>query len=71
VYTLCELVGITLRLMGRRRQLLPVPFAVAHAQARVFEYLLPNPPPTAGQVDLPKADSVASGTLPGVQELNI
>jgi NADH dehydrogenase len=48
----------------------PVPFAVAQVQARLFE-LLPNPPLTTGQVDLLKADNVASGTLPGLRELNI
>jgi uncharacterized protein YbjT (DUF2867 family) len=70
VYTLHELVSITLRLMGKRRWLIPVPFAVAEIQARLFE-LLPNPPLTTGQVDLLKADNVASGSLPGFQELNI
>ncbi len=70
VYTLRELVQITLRLIGRRRLLLPVPFAVAQFQARLFE-LLPRPPLTTGQVDLLKADSVASPTLPGFRELNI
>ena len=70
VYTLHELVRMTLRLMGKRRLLIPVPFAVAEIQARLFE-LLPNPPLTTGQVDLLKADNVASGTLPGLQELKI
>ena len=49
---------------------MPVPFAVAELQARLFEFL-PNPPLTTGQVDLLKADNVASGTLPGLRELNI
>jgi NADH dehydrogenase len=70
VYTLRELVNMTLRLMGRRRLLVPVPFAIAKIQARLFE-LLPNPPLTTGQVDLLKADNVASGALPGLRELNI
>ena len=70
VYTLRELFEITLRLTGRRRLLVPVPFAVAELQARLFE-LLPSPPLTTGQVDLLKADNVASGTLPGFLELNI
>jgi len=70
VYTLRELVQITLRLIGRRRLLLPVPFAIAQFQARLFE-LLPTPPLTTGQVDLLKADSVASPALPGFRELNI
>ena len=43
---------------------------VAEVQAWLFEFL-PNPPLTTGQVDLLKADNVASGTLPGLRELNI
>jgi NADH dehydrogenase len=70
VYTLRELFEITLRLTGTRRLLLPVPFAVAEVQARLFE-LLPNPPLTSGQVDLLKADNVASGSLPGLRELDV
>lgn len=70
VYTMRELVMIALRIMGRRRFLVPVPFAVAEVQARLFE-LMPNPPLTTGQVDLLKADNVASGNLPGLRELGI
>jgi uncharacterized protein YbjT (DUF2867 family) len=70
VYTLHELVSMTLRLTGKRRLLMPVPFAVAEIQARLFE-LLPNPPLTTGQVDLLKVDNVARGTLPGLEELKI
>jgi uncharacterized protein YbjT (DUF2867 family) len=70
VYTLHELVRMTLHIMGKQRLLIPVPFAVAEMQARLFE-LLPNPPLTTGQVDLLKADNLATGTLPGLQELKI
>jgi len=70
VYTLRELFIIALRITGKWRLLLPVPFAAAEVQARFFE-LLPNPPLTSGQVDLLKADNVASGTLPGLRELNM
>ena len=70
VYTLRELVSMTLRLMRKRRLLIPVPFAVAKIQARMFE-LLPSPPLSTGQVDLLKEDNVASGSLPGFQELKI
>ena len=69
-YTLRDLVRFTLRVMGKRRLLSPVPFVVAEIQARLFEFL-PSPPLTTGQVDLLKADSVASGILPGFPELNI
>jgi uncharacterized protein YbjT (DUF2867 family) len=70
VHTLRELASMALRLMGKRRLLVPVPFAVADIQARLFE-LLPNPPLTTSQVDLLKADNVASGALPGFRELEI
>ncbi len=70
VYTMRELVMIVLRIIGRRRTLVSVPFAVAQLQARLFG-LLPNPPLTTGQVDLLKVDNVAGGTLPGLRELNI
>jgi uncharacterized protein YbjT (DUF2867 family) len=71
VYTLLELVNMTLQIMGKRRLLLPIPFAIAEVQAaRLFE-LLPNPPLTTGQVDLLKTDNVVSGALPDVQDLGI
>ena len=70
MYTLRELVEITLRLIGRRRLLVPVPFAIAEVLARLFE-LLPSPPLTTGQVDLLRMDNVASGLLPGFEDLNI
>jgi uncharacterized protein YbjT (DUF2867 family) len=70
VYTMRELVMIVQRIIGRRRALVSVPFAVAQLQARLFG-LLPNPPLTTGQVDLLKVDNVAGGTLPGLRELNI
>jgi NADH dehydrogenase len=70
VYTLRDLVRFTLRVIGKRRLLMPLPFAVAEIQARLLE-LLPSPPLTTGQVDLLKADSVAGEVLPGLRELNI
>lgn len=45
-------------------------FAATEVLARLFE-LLPSPPLTTGQVDLLRVDNVASGTLPGLQDLNI
>jgi uncharacterized protein YbjT (DUF2867 family) len=70
VYTLRDLVEMTLRLVGRRRPLLPVPFGLAKVQAHLFE-LLPNPPLTTGQVDLLRSDNLASGSLPGFRDLAI
>jgi hypothetical protein len=65
-----ELVMIVLRIIGRLRALVSLPFTVAQLQARLFG-LLPNPPLTTGQVDLDKANNVTGGTLPGLRELNI
>ena len=70
VYTLRELVVFTLRLIGRLRLLMTIPFPVAEVLARLFE-LLPNPPLTTSQVDLLKAANVASGVPPGFRELGI
>ena len=70
VYTLDELAKITLRLTGRRRLLVPIPFAFAEIVARLFEFL-PSPPLTTSQVDLLKVDNVVSGKLPGLRELNM
>jgi uncharacterized protein YbjT (DUF2867 family) len=69
-YTLRDLAIFTMGLIGRRRPLMPVPLAVAEVLARLFE-VLPNPPLTTGQVDLLKADNLASGGLPGFRELDI
>lgn len=69
-YTVRELFVIALGILDKWRLLVPVPFAAAEAQARLFE-LLPNPPLTTSQVDLLKADNVASGNLPGLRDLNI
>ncbi len=70
VHTLRDLVGFALRIGGRRRWLMPLPFVVANIQARLFEFLS-SPLLTTSQVDLLKADNVASGALPGFAELNI
>jgi uncharacterized protein YbjT (DUF2867 family) len=70
VYTLRELVSFALRILDKRRLLVPVPFIVAEIQARLFEFL-PRPPLTTGQVDLLRLDNLASGDLPGFRELGI
>jgi NADH dehydrogenase len=69
-YTMRELVLFTLRLAGKRRPLITVPFMIASSLARLFE-LLPNPPLTTSQVDLLRSDNAASGVLPGFQDLGI
>ena len=45
VYTVRELIEMTLRFTGKWRLIVPVPFALAEMQARLLE-LLPNPPLT-------------------------
>jgi uncharacterized protein YbjT (DUF2867 family) len=70
VYTLRELVEMTLRFIGRRRLLVPVPFAMAEVLAWLFEFL-PSPPLTTGQVDLLRVNAVASGFWPGLQDLDV
>jgi len=70
VYTLRELVSFALRLIVKRRLLMPIPFAVAEILARLFEFL-PSPPLTTSQVDLLRADNLASGARPGFRDLNI
>jgi len=70
VYALRDLFEYTLRLIGKRRLLVPIPFILGEIQARLLE-LLPYPPLTTGQVDLLKLDSVASGLRPGFRELDI
>src|SRR5262249_56455472 len=69
-YTVRELVVFILRLTGKRRLLMTVPFAMAGVLARVSE-LLPSPPLTTSQVDLLKVDNIASGILPRFRELSI
>jgi NADH dehydrogenase len=69
-YTVRELAVFTLGLAGKRRLLMTVPFAMAKILARLLEFL-PSPPLTTSQVDLLKTDNVASGALPGFQELSI
>jgi uncharacterized protein YbjT (DUF2867 family) len=70
VYTLRELVSFVLSLIGKRRLLVPLPFAIAEIQARLFEFL-PSPPLTTSQVDLLRSDNLASGALPGFRDLDI
>ena len=70
VYTLRKLFTVALRILRHRRLLVPIPFALAETQARLFEYMA-NPPLTTGQVDLLKADNVANAAAWGLRELGI
>lgn len=70
VYTLRELVSFALRILDKRRLLVPLPFTLAEIQARLFEFL-PRAPLTTAQVELLRADNLASGAAPGFRELDI
>jgi uncharacterized protein YbjT (DUF2867 family) len=71
VFSLSELVRLAGRLSGRPRPVWPLPPALARLQARFFE-LLPGPPVISrdnlASLDVP---NVASGVLPGLQDLGI
>jgi uncharacterized protein YbjT (DUF2867 family) len=59
VYSFEELMRYMLRVIGRRRLLVPLSFKLAELQARVLE-LLPVPPLTRDQVELLKVDNVVA-----------
>ncbi|HEY1746056.1 MAG TPA: complex I NDUFA9 subunit family protein [Xanthobacteraceae bacterium] len=54
-----ELMEFMLATVGRRRLLVPVPFALMKLQAMILRFL-PNPPLTPDQVELLKSDNVVS-----------
>ncbi len=70
VYSFKELLEYVLRVTGRRRLLLPLPFSLARLQARLLE-LLPSPPLTRDQVTLLERNNVASPSAAGLAELGI
>jgi len=70
VYTFKELLDYVLRVTGRRRLLVTLPFGLARLQARFLE-LLPNPPLTRDQVALLERDNVVNPQMPGLAELGI
>lgn len=70
VFTYRALIERLLAHAGRRRVLLPVPFALWRAGARVLG-LLPSPPLTIDQVILMQRDNVASEDLPGLPGLGL
>jgi NADH dehydrogenase len=60
VYSFKELMQIVLRETGRKRLLVPVPFALATLKAMFLQFL-PKPLLTPDQVTLLKSDNVAAG----------
>ena len=70
IYSFKELLQMILREIGRRRLLMPLPFALASLQA-AFLQLLPNPILTMDQVKLLKKDNVVAPTATGLADLGI
>ena len=68
-YSYRQLMELVIEYTGRRRLLLPVPFAVAAVGAAVAE-LIPGGPLTRDQVKLLSLDNVC-GDLPGLADLGI
>jgi NADH dehydrogenase len=70
VYTYNDLLRSVAREAGLKPRLIPVPFAVWHAMARVAEFL-PSPAVTRNQIELMRIDTVASAELPDLRDLGI
>jgi len=70
IYTLKEIMELTLAVIHRKRLLLPLPFWAASLQAAFLE-LLPVPPLTRDQVLLLQRDNVVTPGMPGLAELGI
>jgi NADH dehydrogenase len=70
VYSFKQLMALMLAEIGRRRLLLPLPWAIAHLQAAVLERL-PLPLLTRDQVKMLKRDNVVAAGAPGFKELGI
>ncbi len=60
IYSYKQVVQAVLDFQGRKRPMMPVPFAVWKSMTAVMS-LLPNPPLTADQVSLIASDNVVSG----------
>ncbi|MEE4212027.1 MAG: sugar nucleotide-binding protein, partial [Parvularcula sp.] len=75
VMTFRELLELTLKIIGRRRVLLPLPFAIAAPMGKVGELAnklpLVNSPITEDQVKLLKRDNVVGEGAKGFAELGI
>ncbi len=70
VYAYTDLLRTVAGGTGEHARLVPVPFALWEALALVAEFL-PGAPLTRNQVALMRRDNVASGDLPGLQDLGI
>jgi len=70
VYSFADLMALVLRETGRRRLLVPLPYALAKLQASFLE-LLPVPPLTRDQVELLKRDNVVAEGALGLSDLGV
>jgi len=70
VYTFKDLLAYLLRVVGRRRLLVNLPFGLASFQARLLQFL-PDPPLTPDQVELLKRDNVVAPDAMGLADLGI
>lgn len=70
VYSFRDLLDYILRITGRRRLLVPLPWSVGRMQARLFE-LLPNPPLTRDQLLLLQKDNVVAPGALTLAELGV
>jgi NADH dehydrogenase len=70
VYSFKELMAFILKTIGKRRFLVPVPFALADFEASFLEWL-PVPPLTRDQVKLLKRDNVVTPGALGLADLGV
>jgi uncharacterized protein YbjT (DUF2867 family) len=70
IYSFKELLTYILKVTGRRRLLLNLPFGLASLQAKLLQFL-PQPPLTPGQVEMLKRDNVTTPGAPGLAELGL
>lgn len=70
VFTMRQLFELILEVTGRRRLLLPLPFAVASLEAFFLEWA-PRPLLTRDQVRMLRHDSIAASSAPGLADLDI
>ncbi|MDB5460611.1 MAG: epimerase [Caulobacteraceae bacterium] len=70
IYTYRTLLLTVAEAAGLKARLVPVPFGLWRAIARVSE-MLPNPPLTRNQVELMQIDTVASPSMPGFAQLGL
>ncbi|MGH6957024.1 MAG: complex I NDUFA9 subunit family protein, partial [Caulobacteraceae bacterium] len=80
IYSFRELMEFTLKEIGRRRLLVPVPFGVARAIGAVGDLaaalraplpMIPEPPLTSDQVELLRRDNVVAAGAAGLAELGV